>query len=323
MPETHVFPGGVLSDADFDPRWHELFKSVTNEGLLSPSARFMERRHQVEMFRTERSKSLLPAQIALRLCAIRETFEECGVLLVTNKANADKNLATAETKYTLNLTDWRKRVHKDAGQFINLCESLNMVPNIWSLYEWANWLTPNIQPVSEPPKRPRRFDTMFYVCCLQDQPEARVDKRETTIAEWNTPNGFLDGHESHLAGPQLYELSKLENVDDIEELNHFCVEREPQGVERWMPVINQCADGIVLILPGDDLYPDDPDYNGTLGHVQRTESMLELHEKSQKLNRTFGHVIPPEKLYVRTELRFGYMQPHSRRHTVPKSKSNL
>ena len=70
------------------------------------------------------------------------------------------------------------------GAFLDLCNELRVVPNIWGLYEWCNWLTPVMQKVEGgPPPRPRRFDTMFYVCCLTEMPDARADKRETTVAQ--------------------------------------------------------------------------------------------------------------------------------------------
>ena len=321
LPETQVFPGGAISNADFDPRWHDLFKKVTGQGLFNAGPYFTDRKYQTEMFRVERPKSLLPAQIAFRLCAIRETFEECGILLVTKEAEPKDTLIKAETKYTLDLADWRKRVNKDAGQFLDLCESLKVVPNIWSLYEWANWMTPNLQPVTEPSKRPRRFDTMFYVCCLGELPEARVDKRETTVAQWSTPEELLDSKESKMIGPQLYELSKLETFGEIENLQKYCRERESEGIQRWMPVINVCSDGVILALPGDDLYPDEPDCDGTKGHVHRTESMQELNDQSANWNRLIG--TSPQRILVRFQQKHGYINPHDKRNSAVQNKSKL
>ena len=173
LPERMIFPGGVISDADFDSRWHDLFKKVTGQGLFNPGSCFVDRNYKTEMFHVERPKSLLPPQIAFSLCAIRETFEECGILLVT-KEFVSKALVTAETKYTLNLVNWRGRVNKDTGHFLELCESLKVVPNIWSLYEWANWMTPNSQPIDRPPKLPHRFNTLF---CLLHRRTTRSEGR--------------------------------------------------------------------------------------------------------------------------------------------------
>lgn len=37
---------------------------------------------------------------------------------------------------------WQKLVHNDASKFLKLCEHLNVIPDIGSLYEWSNWITP-------------------------------------------------------------------------------------------------------------------------------------------------------------------------------------
>ena len=36
-----------------------------------------------------------------------------------------------------------------------------------------------MQQVTEPPKKPQRFDTMFYICCLSEVPRAKHDETET------------------------------------------------------------------------------------------------------------------------------------------------
>lgn len=71
------------------------------------------------------------------------------------------------------LSDWQLRVRNNASAFLELCDHLQLVPNVWALYEWSDWLTP----VSV---GHRRFDTIFYVACLADRPVVRVDNAEVT-----------------------------------------------------------------------------------------------------------------------------------------------
>ena len=98
-----------------------------------------------------------------------------GILLLTSvhqrHAQSDPTNAIALT--AIELTEWQLRVRNNSNAFYDLCDSLRLVPNIWSLYEWSDWLTP----VSV---GHRRFDTIFYVCCLGRQPEVRVDNAEVT-----------------------------------------------------------------------------------------------------------------------------------------------
>ena len=66
-----------------------------------------------------------------------------------------------------------KRCGKDGSAFIDLCVETGLCPDVWSLYEWSNWLTP----ISVGHKR---FDTMFYICCLEKQPKVVLDYTEVT-----------------------------------------------------------------------------------------------------------------------------------------------
>ena len=79
-PSATVFPGGNLSEADT--------KAASKLGQKDVS------------------------MTALRICALRETFEEIGIL-ITNPKSKSKLGKDA-------LSDWRKRVYKDPSLFENL-----------------------------------------------------------------------------------------------------------------------------------------------------------------------------------------------------------
>ena len=44
-----------------------------------------------------------------------------------------------------------------SSEFLTMCKEFDICPNIWSLYEWSDWLTPLHL------KTKSRFDTMFYI----------------------------------------------------------------------------------------------------------------------------------------------------------------
>ena len=79
----------------------------------------------------------------------------------------------------VDLSVWREKVRSDAGSFIQLCEKTGLCPDLWSLFEWSNWLTP----ISVGHKR---FDTIFYVCCLEKQPKVVLDHSEVTTLKVGT-----------------------------------------------------------------------------------------------------------------------------------------
>lgn len=82
-------------------------------------------------------------------------------------------LSDDESLSDIDLSAWREKVRKDGSAFIDLCVETGLCPDVWSLYEWSNWLTP----ISVGHKR---FDTMFYICCLEKQPKVVLDYTEVT-----------------------------------------------------------------------------------------------------------------------------------------------
>lgn len=64
-----------------------------------------------------------------------------------------------------------EQVYKDASKFLKLCEILDVVPDLWSLHLWSVWLSPTF-------KRQKRFETVFYMVGVNDQPNIQVTNNE-------------------------------------------------------------------------------------------------------------------------------------------------
>lgn len=188
MPKLHVFPGGLADDSDFSPEWMELFGRC-GEDVNANLQSFLQRGGSgTPMFSRTRPEqfSKVPSELAFRICAIRETFEESGILLVRDVKRM-KNEPTSNSSQPVSgkssilseliLGPWRDKINEDANQFLTMCKELDVLPDIWSLYEWSNWLTPAL------PKRGRRYDTAFYICVLDYIPEAVHCDKETTELE--------------------------------------------------------------------------------------------------------------------------------------------
>lgn len=82
MPGAYVFPGGVAETSDSDLKWCELFKTCgfDKDTFMSLVPKTTER---PLIFKSEPNE--LPREVSLRITAIRETFEECGVLMCKRK----------------------------------------------------------------------------------------------------------------------------------------------------------------------------------------------------------------------------------------------
>jgi len=135
---------------------------------------------------------------------------------------------------------WREKVTKNPNQFIELCDRFELNPNLWSLKEWWNWLTP-----SSVGRNPR-YDTIFYISVIGD-------RGTEGSHNWCSPRKLLDGYLMQkylLSPPQVYELSRLLNFNSIEEISEFSDTRQKFGIDRWIPIVSMYSDGAISTLPG-------------------------------------------------------------------------
>ena len=200
--------------------------------------------------------------VMFRLTAIRETFEESGILL--HKTGTEAGAFSFEDREML--TDWRTRVHKEPSSLLRLYRELEAVPDLWSLVEWADWLTPT--DLNE--KGNRRFDTIFYLASLGEVPVTVQDELEVTASQWTDPASCLQMYYDRqlwLAPPQVYELSKMLNMTSAADLESAARLRQRHGLSTWLPVRVECEDGLLSLLPGDHMYPDNLDYTGPSGEA--------------------------------------------------------
>ncbi|MBM3572326.1 MAG: NUDIX hydrolase [Alphaproteobacteria bacterium] len=116
-----------------------------------------------------------PPTLAHRVAAIRETFEECGILLA--RLGTDDRLMPQTA-----LTDMKNRHEApiDFSAFL-AAGSLRLATDL--LVPFAHWITPI--------DRPKRFDTQFFLAPAPDDQIGVHDGREAVDLLWTTPAGAL------------------------------------------------------------------------------------------------------------------------------------
>ncbi|XP_068017809.1 acyl-coenzyme A diphosphatase NUDT19 [Melanerpes formicivorus] len=315
MPSAHVFPGGLVEAADFSADWLRLLPAAPRcgLGLVRPPPLGSTRS---PLFATDRQQlgSPVPGEVAFRICAIRETFEEAGILLlVPGRGPAAGGgpaapLPAERLPSSAELDEWRRRVQEDPVCFLQLCRHLGCVPNIWALQEWSNWLTPAGRAGG------RRYDTAFYLCCLQQRPpHTSQDHREVTAFLWSSPAEAIERFKSQeiwIAPPQFYELCRLCNFSSLSQLHKFSSQRALEGCERWMPVILNAADGYIHLLPGDELYPENPDYTGEKKTVMSTDKKIEdLMKEDSVFHRIVIKNINSLAVHVNIQAKHKHLNP--------------
>ncbi|VTJ62931.1 Hypothetical predicted protein [Marmota monax] len=292
MPGAHVFPGGVLDAADRSADWLHLFTEHQGQPRfgLGPAP---PRRASFPVLpdAADGHAGALPDDVAMRICAIRETFEEAGVLLLRPRGSLqgseppgparEPGLALAPPQ---GLDAWRARVRRDPRHFLRLCEHLDCTPDIWALHDWSAWLTPFVRGGS------RRFDTAFFLCCLREPPPVYPDLSEVVGCQWSSPSeatkSFIS-KEIWLAPPQFYEVRRLKNFASLSDLHKFCLDRALEEAERWLPITYLTADGMLQLLPGDELYLEDSDYVEKSLSTEKTTK--EIMKEGKKFHRIVIH----------------------------------
>ncbi|XP_011850672.1 PREDICTED: nucleoside diphosphate-linked moiety X motif 19, mitochondrial, partial [Mandrillus leucophaeus] len=149
-----------------------------------------------------------------------------------------------------------------------------------ALHNWSAWLTPFSRSAT------RRFDTAFFLCCLREPPPVYPDLAEVVGYQWSSPSETTESFlskEIWLAPPQFYEVRRLANFASFSDLHKFCLGRALEGLERWLPIVLLTADGMVHLLPGDELYLEDSDF---LENLMSTEKKTEeiMKEGKQQIN---------------------------------------
>jgi 8-oxo-dGTP pyrophosphatase MutT (NUDIX family) len=180
---AYVFPGGKVDEGDALLAAHlDVPGPVLHSALNEP---------QLDEL----------AAAALHVAALREAFEETGVLFAPG---ADARKAGAA---------WQ--LLREGRAFGDVLTLMSLRLEASRLQPWSRWITPAVGGVMR-----KRFDTRFFLASMPADQIARHDNHEATESAWLTPREALRQYwdrQIELAPPQIMSLAHLSRYSSVED----------------------------------------------------------------------------------------------------------
>jgi len=228
FPGSYVFPGGSVDPED---RANELWLKHVDLDLAGIENRF--------------GKNPGPEEtLAYGIAAIRETFEEAGVLLGRKRGGDFLDIAPlCEIRAAGKIAKgWLREKAAEGEWLLSLSRLLG----------WSHWITPEAF-------RPR-FDTRFFLAFMPEGQACAPDMRETTQGVWIEPLSALEGNmqgQIPLSPPTLVTLQELVTCRSFEDLD------QGRPVRSWgeprLPRLIRLSEGAIIIEPWDHMIHEEID----------------------------------------------------------------
>jgi len=223
-----VFPGGSVDKGD-------------NEIIANPSL-------------YAGGEGMDAGELSFRIAAIRETFEESGILLARpqgSKALVDaKRASEIEAAHRADLCEGKI-------SFLKVLTDNGLVLALDELMPYAHWITPE--------GMPKRFDTWFFLAAAPPDQLGAHDGRESTDSVWVSPREALAGGETgrfKLPFPTTRNLIKLGKQSGVQAA---LAEADGKPIVTVMPVMTRLNGGRQLRIPREAGYDGEVFEVGALG----------------------------------------------------------
>lgn len=220
---AYVFPGGAVDPADAD-------------------ADVADRCPDLDDAEASRRLGLAVGGLAFWVAAIRESFEEAGVLLARHADGRRLDLSGPGTAERF--AGHRDDVDNERRTIAEIAVQEDLHLDVGQLHYFSRWITPL--------GAHRRYDTRFFVCAAPEGQEVVEDSRELIGTQWLTPAEALRRHDAGditMIFPTvrtLVALSRFDRADAV--LDHARAQSRVEGI---LPTISDGDDGMRIVLPGD------------------------------------------------------------------------
>ncbi|SRR6266699_716005 len=220
-PDVFVFPGGSVSADDRAAEQAEQVFTPVAPGKADPEGR-----------------TILGSGI--RAAAIRELFEEAGVLLAYR---GEQVLAIGEEDIA-RFDNYRQVFNQRNGSLIEMARAENLRLATDRLGYFAHWITPE--------GMPKRFDTHFFITTAPAEQQAAHDRLETSEGIWISPAEALASSERGEFPLVFATIHQLRELAAFHSVQQALESTTMQHVATHIPILEQRAGGARVYLPGDD-----------------------------------------------------------------------
>lgn len=243
MASAFVYPGGQLDAADCHAGLADFAGGMTAETA----------KHKLNEPDLSDEKAC-----GLFFAAVRETFEESGVLLARRASGREVDFT--DHRVRLRFAEYRTMIHRQEMTLLDLAEKENLVFRLNALKPYARWVTPELEP--------KRFDTRFFLASMPAGQKPVHDADEMTETLWIAPDKALSRQE---AGDILLMPPTLKTLEEMacrSSLRDLLSNASSKNIQPIMPQISAEGDSIVV------KFPHDPEYaNAALKLPQRPQEM--------------------------------------------------
>lgn len=196
------------------------------------------------------------------VAAIRESFEECGVLLAYG---ADGELVRLDDPVVAErFVAHRRGVDSGERSLQSVCEDEDLALAVDTMWYFGHWITPE--------GAPRRYDTRFFLAAAPPAQTALHDDRETIANLWIRPADALARHRAGdlaMLPPTVASLRALETSTTADDA--LAAAAELVDVPTVQPRVIMDEGGVRIVMPGDAEWDDGYRGDASLGPWPSTD----------------------------------------------------
>jgi 8-oxo-dGTP pyrophosphatase MutT (NUDIX family) len=226
MPGAYVFPGGGIEREDSDPALFALCVGLDDAAASS-------------LLKLERGG------LSYWVGAIRECFEEAGLLLCYDRSGALVSLDRPELE--ARFVEYRAALNRGELSFLEFCRREGLRLAVDRMTYFSHWITPLAAP--------KRYDTRFFATVMPERQQPLHDDQELVDMVWVRPGEALERERAgklSLRKPTIATLATFHAASDCRSLLRK-LEAGQKDIRPILPAIS--ADG-GRIIPGEAGYAE-------------------------------------------------------------------